>query len=101
MLGCGDTTDYPEGLPSNIFNADETGLYWKAILDGTFTDKNAKVSGAKIAKDRLTVMLTANMDGSQKLTPLVIGKSKNPHCFKNVKQLPITYANNGNSWMMS
>jgi len=85
-LGCGDPTDDPEALcAEQHFNADETELYWETIPDGTFTDKKTKVSGAKIAKDRLTVMLAANVDGSQKLTPLVIGKSKNLRCFKNVK----------------
>jgi len=41
------------------------------------------------------------MDGSEKLEPLVIGKSKNPCCFKNVKRLPIIYEANKNAWMTS
>ena len=34
------------------------------------------------------------MDGTDCLTPFVIGKSANPRCFKNVKTLPVTYWNN-------
>lgn len=31
---------------------------------------------------------------------LVIGKSKNPKCFKNVNNLQVTYFDNKNKWMM-
>jgi len=33
-------------------------------------------------KDRISDMLCANVDGSDKLKPLIIGKLQNPHCFK-------------------
>ena len=85
--------------PRDIFNADETGLYWRAIPDGTMSFKGAEASGAKIAKDRMTLLLACNMDGSEKLEPLVIGKSKNPRCFKNVTKLPVPYDANKNAWM--
>ena len=35
----------------------------------------------KRSKDRVTVMVTANMSGSEKLKLLVVGKSQQPHCF--------------------
>ena len=35
----------------------------------------------------------------RKLDPLVIGKSKNPRCFKNVNKLPVSYQSNKNAWM--
>jgi len=41
------------------------------------------------------------MDGSEKLQPLMIGKSKQLCCFKNVKCLPIAYEANKNVWMDS
>ena len=71
--------------PQDIFNADETGLYWREIPDGKLSFKGAEVSGAKIAKDGRTLLLACNTDGSEKLGLLVIGKNKNPRCFKNVK----------------
>jgi len=64
-----------------------------------FTVKKTLVSGAKIPKGHLTVWLAANADGSQKLPPLVVGKSQNPRCLKHVKHLPVKYVNNRNSWM--
>ena len=39
------------------------------------------------------------MDGSEKLDLLIVGKSKNPRCFKNIKNLPIIYRNNSTAWM--
>ncbi|XP_051784749.1 tigger transposable element-derived protein 4-like [Erpetoichthys calabaricus] len=85
----------------DIFNADETGLYWRAIPEGTLTFKHHEAAGNKVPKDRLTLLLACNMDGSEKLPPLVIGKSKEPRCFKNVKKLSVAYEANCNAWMTS
>jgi len=85
--------------PQDIFNADETGLYWRAIPDGTLSFKNADAAGSKVPKERVTLLLACNMHGSENLEPLTIGKSKNPRCFKNVKKLPVPYEANKNAWM--
>ena len=87
--------------PRKVFNAYETGLYWRAIPDGTLAFKNAEAAGSKIAKNRVTLLLACNMDRSEKLEPLTIGKSKNPRCFKNVKRLPVDYQANRNAWKTS
>ena len=87
--------------PRDIFNADETGLYWRAMPDGTLSFKNAEASGCKVPKERVTLLLACNMDGTKKLEPLTIGKSKRPRCFKNVKRLPVAYEANKNAWMTS
>ena len=44
-------------------------------------------------------MLCTNADGTEKLTPFVIGKSKKPRCFKNIKSLPTDYNANQKAWM--
>ncbi|XP_050675894.1 tigger transposable element-derived protein 4-like [Leptidea sinapis] len=54
-----------------------------------------------MSKTRLTIMVAANMTGSCKRKLLVIGKSKKPRCFKNIRSLPVTYENNVKSWMTS
>ena len=46
-----------------------------------------KCSGGKKNKVRLTGMANTSATG-EKLEMFVTGKSKNPRCFKNVKQLP-------------
>uniref|UniRef100_A0A8C4RH87 HTH CENPB-type domain-containing protein n=1 Tax=Erpetoichthys calabaricus TaxID=27687 RepID=A0A8C4RH87_ERPCA len=87
-----------EVLPDIIKEYDEhdiaTGLYWRAIPEGTLTFKHHEAAGTKVPKDRLTLLLACNMDGSEKLPLLVIGKSKAPRCFKNVKKLPVAYEAN-------
>jgi len=49
----------------------------------------------------ITVAVCANMDGSDKMQLLVIGKFQNPRCFKNVKSLPMQYFANRKAWMVS
>lgn len=41
------------------------------------------------------------MDGSEKLPLFIIGKSKKPRCFKNIKSLPVIYRANKKAWMTS
>jgi hypothetical protein len=53
----------------------------------------------KTLKDRLAVSLCVNSDGSDKLVPIVIGKSPKPRCFKNIKRLPTKYHTNNKAWM--
>jgi hypothetical protein len=36
-------------------------------------------------------MLACNMTGTDKRRPLIIGKSKNPRCFRGVKTLPVDF----------
>lgn len=84
----------------NIYNADETGLYYRALPEHTFMFKTATPSGCKVSKDRLTIMCCVSMAGNKKQL-LVIGKSRNPRCFKGVKKLPVEYCANSKSWMTS
>lgn len=67
----------------DIFNADETGLFFKALPDKTLAPKGEACKGGKLAKERITVMLASSSTG-KKLKPLVIGKAKQPRCFKNI-----------------
>ncbi|GFT14842.1 tigger transposable element-derived protein 4 [Trichonephila clavipes] len=77
--------------PRNIFNTDETGLFFKCLPEKTFTFKKEKCHGGKHSKERLTILLTVNMEGSEKITPLVIGKSAKPRCFKGINSFPTNY----------
>lgn len=87
--------------PKDIFNADETGLFYKLLPNRSLVVKGEVCSGGKLSKDRLTVLPTANMDGSEKLPLLVIGKALKPRCFKGVTTLPCTYVANKKAWMTS
>lgn len=88
----------------NIFNCDETGVFFKALPTKSLVEKLDSSHGNTIPKDRITVMLAANMSGTEKLKPLVIGKSAKPRGFKNIKdtaKLPVTWKSNKKAWMNS
>ncbi|CAC5376698.1 Cell division cycle protein 23 homolog [Mytilus coruscus] len=87
--------------PDQIYNADEPGLFFLLLPDKTLEFKDVKCSGGKQSKERLTALVCENMSGNDKLPILVIGKSKNPHCFKNVKSLPSECVANKKAWMTS
>ena len=80
-----------------LYNADETGLFWQ-LLPVHVDERDAP--GLKISKQRVTVLACTNATGSHKLTPLVIGKSKNPRCFKGWNN-PLLYNNSQSAWMTS
>ncbi|KAL2650406.1 hypothetical protein R1flu_018534 [Riccia fluitans] len=86
----------------DIFSMDETGLFYKLLPNRTLADQ--QISGARKHKDRITVVLTANMDGSIKLPPLVINYCLRPRAFtrrniKNPDNLGITWHANKDAWM--
>jgi len=87
--------------PDQIYNADETGLFFRLMPDKTFEFKDKKCHGGKLSKDRLTALVCSNTSGNDKLPILIIGKSLNPRCFKNVKSLPTEYQANKKAWMTS
>lgn len=85
--------------PSDVFNADETALFFKLLPDKTITYKGDVCAGGKRSKERVTVLIGANMTGTEKLPLFVIGKSQKPRCFKNIRSLPTDYAANKKAWM--
>ena len=91
-----------EGYEKNdIFNVDETGLFFKLKPNKTMSISGEKCFGGERSKERITILFCCNSDGSEKLKPIVIGKSKNPTCFKGINKsnLGVTYRFNGNAWM--
>lgn len=83
--------------PDCIFNADETGLYYKALPDGTFKGKHEEAKGWKTQKQRLTLLFVVNATGTYKRA-YCIGKPQKPRCFKG-KDIPLPYYSNRNAWM--
>lgn len=85
--------------PEDIYNADETALFFKCLPDKTLSFKGDKCHGGKASKHRLTLLLGVNSTGTHKLKPLIIGKSAKPRCFKNVTSFPTDYMSNKKAWM--
>uniref|UniRef100_H3A9C9 HTH CENPB-type domain-containing protein n=1 Tax=Latimeria chalumnae TaxID=7897 RepID=H3A9C9_LATCH len=69
--------------PEDVYNADETGLYCRALPNGSHVFKK-----------------TAHFGGENR--PLLfIGKLKSPRCLCGVHHLPISYVSGSNMWMIA
>ena len=76
-------------------------IFYRLEPDRTLATK--RLSGRKKNKERLSIALCANADGSHKLSPLIIGKYAKPCCFKNVNifNFQMTYRSNSKAWMLT
>ena len=68
--------------PKDIFRADETALFYKAIPATAYAFQGKPVRGSKTPKDRLTLLLCGNMNGTEKLQHVVIGRVKQSTALK-------------------
>lgn len=87
-----------------IINVDETGLMWKRMPRRTFIAQFMKsVPGSKACKERLTLLLGGNANGTLKLKPFLIHTSENPRTFKYVdkNKLGVYWRSNKKAWMTS
>nr|XP_033788935.1 tigger transposable element-derived protein 5 [Geotrypetes seraphini] len=85
-----------------IYNANITGLYWKLLPDHIQEIRHAKlIDGFKKVRDRVTVLLAANLTGNHKLKPLVVGKLQDPSSLRhhNQDKFPAAYRYSRNAWM--
>lgn len=100
--------EWKKSLPSlleeypleNIFNADETALFWKQISSYTISDKGISCHGTTTFKTRVSIHFCVRAVG-EKTPPLIIGKSENPRCFNNQDRdnLGVHYTSNSKGWM--
>ena len=85
----------------DVYNMDETGLFWKATPDTTLATE--ALLGTKKQKARISLGNCSNADGSDKLSLLIIGSSLKPHCFSrnriNIASINIMWRHNKKAWM--
>lgn len=101
-----DCEDWKNRLPTilegyddrNIFNMDETGLFFRALPSKTMDFIKNDCKGGKLAKERLTIAFCTNALG-EKQKPLIIGKAKMPRCFKKSVPSNITWRSSQKAWM--
>ena len=116
---CGEGDDVPvitvhawiERLPEitqgyalcDIWNMDELGLFFKALPEKGLAEKSISAKGGKKCKQRCTVAIFVAADGSKVTDPVVVGRSRKPNCFRNLKDIsrPLNthYFNNKKSWL--
>uniref|UniRef100_A0A2I3GC45 JRK like n=1 Tax=Nomascus leucogenys TaxID=61853 RepID=A0A2I3GC45_NOMLE len=88
--------------PEQIYNADETGLFWKCLPSRISIIKGkCTVPGHKSIEERVTIMCCANATGLHKLKLCVVGKAKKPRSFKSTDtlNLPVSYFSQKGAWM--
>ena len=82
----------------DVFNLDETGLFWRLLLNKTMSFRGERCTEGKKSKHRITLLAGANMSGTKKFPLLAIGKSNRPRAFKN-KEIPVKYKANRKAWI--
>ena len=84
----------------NIYNMDETCLFYHLGVDHSHATKN--LEGQKNDKERIIIALCYDGDGCDKIPLWIIGKYANPRCFKNVNisNLNCHYRANKKAWMI-
>ena len=82
----------------DIFNCDETGLFFRAMPDRSLVRKGDMCKGGKLAKERVTVLFTCSATG-EKMRPYIIWKSANPRCFARRPPQGVDYFANKKAWM--
>lgn len=87
--------------PQDIFNCDETGLYWKMIPDRSLATHI--VPGRKKEKTRISIHFCCNSDASECLPMWIIGNAKKPRAFTaagiNIENLGVFWRSNKKAWM--
>ncbi|XP_053145978.1 tigger transposable element-derived protein 1-like isoform X2 [Hemicordylus capensis] len=89
-------------VPDQVFNADETTLFWKRMPDRTFIAKEERrAPGFKAAKDRLTLLFCSNTSGGLMVKPMLVYRSLNPRALKgkNKNHLPVFWRANVKAWV--
>ncbi|XP_036597382.1 tigger transposable element-derived protein 1-like [Trichosurus vulpecula] len=85
-----------------IFNVDETGLFWKRLPSRTYIFKKENTQpGFKVSRDRLTLLLGGNAEGDFKLKPMLVYWSRNPPALRgyNQQSLPVLWRSNKKAWV--
>ncbi len=78
-----------EYSPADIYNSDETTLFYKLMPNKTLEFKGNKCFGGKSSKERITALLCTISMGTDKLKPLITGKFGKPRCFKGCNICPV------------
>ena len=84
----------------DIWNMDETGVFWQALPDRGFGQKGKHCYEGKKSKKRVTVAFFVSVAG-MKEKPILIWKSETPKCLRNFKKsaLPVDYFGQKKTWM--
>jgi len=71
-----------EFAEEDIYNMDETGLFWKMMPARGLSSQS--LPGLKKDKTRITLVFCVNATGSDRLPVWTIGKAKTPRAVRNI-----------------
>ena len=83
----------------DIYNMDETGLYWRRAISKGLTSRSQP--GRKKSKERVSLAFCSNYTGSRRMPIWAIGKSARPYALRgvNLNALGIVWRSNTKAWM--
>ena len=83
----------------DVYNMDETAYLYNLIPDKTIAQH--RIEGGKKDKTRITLALTYNATGTDRVELLILGHAKKPHCFKKKsgEEHGFFYLHNTKAWM--
>ena len=78
--------------PDDIWNMDESGVFWQALPESGSGQKGKQSKGGKKSKQRVTVAFFVTAAGNKE-KPIFIWKSETPRCLKQFDKsvLPVSY----------
>ena len=76
--------------PRDVWNLDETGLFWKALPEKSLSERGKRCRGGKTSKQRFTWAYFVSASGDKE-DRIVVGKSAKPRCFKGLKNATRPY----------
>lgn len=85
--------------PNDIYNMDETGLFWRRMPNSGLSSKGSPEY--KKDKTRLTLAVTTNATGSDRMPLWLIGTAKTPRALRklNISSIGCVWRWNKNAWM--
>ena len=83
----------------DVYNMDETAYLYNLAPDKTIAQR--QIEGAKKDKTRLTLAVTCNATGSDRVELLILGHAERPSCFnkKSGREHGFFYLSNKKAWM--
>jgi len=85
----------------NVYNMDEGGLFFRLLPKYNLLMPDEDISttkGEKKSKDRVSLIVCANVVGTHKIPCALIDKPKAPTCIKD-RQWPVPYFSQAKAWM--